>query len=75
MRTSHRACPRWSWNGTSRGSRISVWGEVVSSLSFISNFDAISKGVLDLVNLIYFVSVIALFLFINVVLVNLLKAR
>lgn len=49
--------------------------EVVSSLSFIANFDAISKGVLDLVNLIYFVSVIALFLFINVILVNLLKAR
>lgn len=48
---------------------------VVAGLSFISNFNAISKGVLDLINLIYFVSVMALFLFINVVLLNILKAR
>ena len=47
----------------------------VAGLSFTANFDAISKGVLDLVNLIYFVSVMALFLFINVILVNLMKAR
>ncbi len=49
--------------------------EVVAGLSFIANFDAISKGVLDLVNLIYFSSVMVLFLFINVILVNLMKAR
>lgn len=49
--------------------------DVVSGLSFIANFDAISKGVLDLANLFYFVSVIALFLFVNVILVNVLKAR
>lgn len=49
--------------------------EVVGSLSFIGNFDAISKGVIDLVNLVYFLSVIAVFLFINVILVDLLKAR
>jgi ABC-2 type transport system permease protein len=49
--------------------------DLVASLSFIANFDAISKGVLDLVNLVYFGSVIVLFLFINVVLVNTLKAR
>lgn len=49
--------------------------DVIAGLSFIANFDAISKGVLDLVNLVYFVSVMALFLFINVILVNLLKAR
>ena len=49
--------------------------DVIAGLSFIANFDAISKGVLDLVNLIYFLSVMALFLFINVVLVNTLKAR
>lgn len=49
--------------------------DVVAGLSFIANFDAISKGVLDLVNLVYFVSVAALFLFINVVFLNLLKAR
>jgi ABC-2 type transport system permease protein len=49
--------------------------DLVAGLSFTANFDAISKGVLDLVNLIYFLSVMTLFLFINVVLVNLLKAR
>jgi ABC-2 type transport system permease protein len=49
--------------------------DVIAGLSFIANFDAISKGVLDLVNLVYFVAVMALFLFINIVLVNLLKAR
>jgi ABC-2 type transport system permease protein len=49
--------------------------DVVAGLSFIANFDAISKGVLDLVNLVYFVSVMMLFLFINIVLVNILKAR
>jgi ABC-2 type transport system permease protein len=47
----------------------------VAGLSFVANFDAISKGVLDLVNLIYFVSVMALFLFINVIIVNIMKAR
>lgn len=59
---------------------VSAWAptaviEVVAGLSFLTNFDAISKGVLDLVNLIYFISVITVFLFINVILVNLLKAR
>ena len=49
--------------------------DVIAGLSFIANFDAISKGVLDLVNLVYFVAVMALFLFINIILVNLLKAR
>ncbi len=49
--------------------------DVIAGLSFIANFDAISKGVLDLVNLVYFLAVMALFLFINVILVNLLKAR
>jgi ABC-2 type transport system permease protein len=49
--------------------------DVVAGLSFLANFEAISKGVLDVANLFYFISVIALFLFINVVLVNVLKAR
>ncbi len=49
--------------------------DVIAGLSFMANFEAISKGVLDLANLFYFISVIALFLFINVVLVNVLKAR
>lgn len=49
--------------------------EIVAGLSFTTNFDSISKGVLDLVNLIYFASAMILFLFINTVLVTLLKAR
>lgn len=49
--------------------------DVIAGLSFVANFEAISKGVLDLSNMFYFISVIALFLFINVVLVNVLKAR
>lgn len=49
--------------------------EVVANLSFIANFDAMSKGVIDLTNVVYFLSVIALFLFITTILVDLLKAR
>lgn len=49
--------------------------EAISNLSFISNFEAISKGVIDLVGIVYFASVITLFLFANVLLINLYKAR
>jgi ABC-2 type transport system permease protein len=49
--------------------------EVVSNLSFISNFEAISKGVIDMVSVVYFASVISFFLFTNVLLINLYKAR
>jgi ABC-2 type transport system permease protein len=49
--------------------------EVVSNLSFIGNFEAISKGVIDLVGVVYFAAVISLFLFANVLLINLYKAR
>lgn len=49
--------------------------EVVSNLSFIGNFEAISKGVIDLVGIVYFASVISLFLFANILLINLYKAR
>ncbi len=49
--------------------------EVISNLSFIGNFEAISKGVIDLVGMVYFASVISLFLFANILLINLYKAR
>lgn len=49
--------------------------EAISSLSFTANFEAISKGVLDAVGIVFFASVMALFLFANVLLVNLYKAR
>lgn len=49
--------------------------DIVSSLSVLANFDGISRGVLSAENLVYFASVIALFLFANAVFVNLYKAR
>ncbi|HEY5047966.1 MAG TPA: ABC transporter permease [Rhizomicrobium sp.] len=45
----------------------------VSSFSFLTHFTAISTGVIDLRDLIFFVSLIALFLTANVVLVDLKK--
>ena len=47
----------------------------VAALSFMSNFNAISKGVIDIAALVYFGSVIAVFLFANGILVDLYKAR
>ena len=46
----------------------------VSSLSFLTHFSAISSGVVDLRDMIFFFSLIALFLTINVVLIDLKKA-
>lgn len=46
----------------------------VSSFSFLTHFAAISSGVIDLRDLIYFFSLIALFLTVNVVLIDLKKA-
>ncbi|MGE5539601.1 MAG: ABC transporter permease subunit [Gemmatimonas sp.] len=48
---------------------------IVASLSMLANFDGISRGVLDAVNIVYFASVIVLFLFANAVFVSLYKAR
>jgi len=48
--------------------------EAVASFSFLTHFDAISKGVLDLRDLVFFVSVIAFFLFTNAVVIDLKKA-
>jgi ABC-2 type transport system permease protein len=44
--------------------------DVVSSLSFLTHFDAIVKGVIDLRDVIYLLSVMGLFLFANVVTVD-----
>lgn len=49
--------------------------EAIASLSFMSNFEAISKGVIDVVSVIFFATIMALFLFANVLFVNLYKAR
>jgi ABC-2 type transport system permease protein len=48
--------------------------DTIAALSFITNFNAIARGVIDLHNLIYFISIIAFFLFANVQLVDLKKA-
>ncbi|MGC8535777.1 MAG: ABC transporter permease [Rhizomicrobium sp.] len=46
----------------------------ISSFSFLTHFGAISTGVIDLRDIIFFVSLIALFLAINIVLIDLKKA-
>jgi ABC-2 type transport system permease protein len=48
--------------------------DAVAGLSFLTHFNAISRGVLDLRDLIYFVSMIAFWLFANVILVENRKA-
>lgn len=48
--------------------------EAVTSLSFLAHFDAIVRGVIDLRDAVFFVSVIALFLFANTLAVELKKA-
>ena len=55
-----------------------AWAPVVlvntiSSFSFLTHFKAISSGVIDVRDLVYFGSLIALFLFITVVLIDLKK--
>jgi hypothetical protein len=55
-----------------------AWAPVVlvntiSGFSFLTHFQAISSGVIDLRDLVYFSSLIALFLIVNVVLVDLKK--
>ena len=46
----------------------------VSSFSFLDHFNAIIRGVIDLRDAVFFVSVIALFLFANAVIIDLKKA-
>ena len=48
--------------------------EAISSFSFLTHFDAISKGVIDLRDILYFASVILIWLFANAIVVNARKA-
>jgi ABC-2 type transport system permease protein len=48
--------------------------EAISGLSFLSHFTSIQRGVVDLRDVVYFGSVIVLFLFANTVLIELKKA-
>ena len=45
----------------------------ISSFSFLTHFQAITSGVIDLRDLVFFASLIALFLALNVVLIDLKK--
>lgn len=47
--------------------------DTVASLSFLSHFDGITKGVIDLRDVVYLLSAIGVFLFANVVVVDLKK--
>ena len=48
--------------------------QAISSLSFLTNFDAIARGVIGLPSLFFYLSMIAFFLFANVVIVEQKKA-
>ncbi len=59
---------------------VSAWAphflvSVISSFSFLTHFDAISKGVLDLRDLIYFVSLMAFWLFATAMALEFKKAE
>ena len=58
---------------------VSAWApttlvNTIASFSFLTHFDAISTGVIDARDLVYFFSLIALFLTVNVVLIDLKKS-
>ncbi len=48
--------------------------EVIGSFSFLTHFEAISKGVIDLRDIVYFVSLIAFWLYANVMFIEMKKA-
>jgi ABC-2 type transport system permease protein len=49
--------------------------EAISSLSFLSHFNAVSKGVIELSDVIFFVSMILFWLFANAVIIDMRKAQ
>ncbi len=46
----------------------------VSSFSFLTHFDAISRGIIDIRDIVYFASLMALFLSVNTLLIDMKKA-
>ena len=48
--------------------------DAISSFSFLTHFDAISKGVIDLRDILYFAALITIWLFANALIVNARKA-
>jgi ABC-2 type transport system permease protein len=49
--------------------------DAIASMSFLNHFTALTKGVIDLRDIIFFGSLIVLSLFINVMLIDLKKAE
>jgi ABC-2 type transport system permease protein len=49
--------------------------EAISQFSFLTHFDAIARGVIDLRDVIFFASLIVFFLFVNAVVIDLRKAN
>jgi ABC-2 type transport system permease protein len=49
--------------------------EAIASISFLTHFDAISKGVIDLRDMVFFVTMIAFWLFANAVTIDARKAE
>jgi len=58
-----------------RGWLPGVLVDAIASMSFLNHFIAITKGVIDLRDLVFFGSLIVLSLFINVMLIDLKKAE
>ena len=48
--------------------------DTVASLSFLVRFDAVTRGVIDMRDVLYFMSLIAFFLFTNVIVVEVKKS-
>jgi ABC-2 type transport system permease protein len=48
--------------------------DTVANLSFLVRFDAVTRGVIDMRDVLYFISLIAFFLFTNVIVVEVKKS-
>jgi len=49
--------------------------QAIASISFLTHFDAITKGIIDLRDLVFFLSMIAFWLFANAIVIDLRKAE
>ena len=47
----------------------------ISSMSFLTHFEGVSRGVIDLRDIVFYVSLICFWLFVNAVVINLKKAE
>ena len=61
---------RWSWTRSPAGPP-TCWWDTIASLGFLTHFNAISKGVLDARDILYFLLVITAFLYANAIVLDL----